>query len=325
MKIKKILKMINVNTQNENIKTLLEKERDGLVIIRKFNELLGEIQNLRNETNFIDLVLDVSENEIENHKLKISGIIANLDRLFISIDEVLSKNIALEDLQREFNKLTQDLKKFNQNIFNPKIDHFQHLSKFARKVINLIIDTADRSYLLAEDKQEQMLLVNILIHLLVNLIEGIDKLRAIGVKTINKKIKNNNDAFEIQYYIENIKNYLDILEGELKEFIRITGDKQAETYFSSLKENIEYFIKLTEDELLKQDLIFIESRYYFEQGELVFKVKEKFGNLLFDDFKASIKKEIKSVSKAVFKEKIFISSSMILVLALIFYTSNQLI
>ena len=47
----------------------------------------------------------------------------------------LSKNIALENLQKEFNKLTQDLKKFNQNILSPKIDHFQHLSKFARKVI----------------------------------------------------------------------------------------------------------------------------------------------------------------------------------------------
>ena len=154
MEIKKIL---NVNTQNENIKTILEKERDGLIIIQQFDKILGEIQNLRNETNFIDLVLDVSENEIENHKLKITGIISNLDRLFISIDEVLSTNITFKDLQNEFNKLTQDLQKFNQNIFSPKIDHFQHLSKFARKVINLIIDTADRSYLLAEDKQEQML------------------------------------------------------------------------------------------------------------------------------------------------------------------------
>jgi len=322
MEIKKIL---NVNTQNENIKTILEKERDGLIIIQQFDKILGEIQNLRNETNFIDLVLDVSENEIENHKLKITGIISNLDRLFISIDEVLSTNITFKDLQNEFNKLTQDLQKFNQNIFNPKIDHFQHLSKFARKVINLIIDTADRSYLLAEDKQEQMLLVNILIHLLVNLIEGVDKLRAIGVKTINKKLKNSNDAFEIQYYIENVKNYLDILTNELIEFVIITGDKEAENYFNSLKENIEYFIKLTEDELLKQDLIFIESRYYFEQGELVFKVKEKFGNLLFDDFKSSIEKEIDIASKAVFKEKIFNASSIILVLALIFYTSNQLL
>ena len=154
MEIKKIL---NVNTQNENIKTILEKERDGLIIIQQFDKILGEIQNLRNETNFITLVLDVSENEIENHKLKITGIISNLDRLFISIDEVLSTNITFKDLQNEFNKLTQDLQKFNQNIFSPKIDHFQHLSKFARKVINLIIDTADRSYLLAEDKQEQML------------------------------------------------------------------------------------------------------------------------------------------------------------------------
>ena len=322
MEIKKIL---NVNTQNENIKTILEKERDGLIIIQQFDKILGEIQNLRNETNFITLVLDVSENEIENHKLKITGIISNLDRLFISIDEVLSTNITFKDLQNEFNKLTQDLQKFNQNIFSPKIDHFQHLSKFARKVINLIIDTADRSYLLAEDKQEQMLLANILIHLLVNLIEGIDKLRAIGVKTINKKLKNSNDAFEIQYYIESVKNYLDILTNELIEFVIITGDKEAENHFSSLKENIEYFIKLTEDELLKQDLIFIESRYYFEQGELVFKVKEKFGNLLFDDFKSSIEKEIDIVSKAVFKEKIFNASSIILVLALIFYTSNQLL
>ena len=322
MEIKKIL---NVNTQNENIKTILEKERDGLIIIQQFDKILGEIQNLRNETNFITLVLDVSENEIENHKLKITGIISNLDRLFISIDEVLSTNITFKDLQNEFNKLTQDLQKFNQNIFSPKIDHFQHLSKFARKVINLIIDTADRSYLLAEDKQEQMLLVNILIHLLVNLIEGVDKLRAIGVKTINKKLKNSNDAFEIQYYIESVKNYLDILTNELIEFVIITGDKEAENHFSSLKENIEYFIKLTEDELLKQDLIFIESRYYFEQGELVFKVKEKFGNLLFDDFKSSIEKEIDIVSKAVFKEKIFNASSIILVLALIFYTSHQLL
>ena len=159
----------------------------------------------------------------------------------------------------------------------------------------------------------------------MNLIEGIDKLRAIGVKTINKKLKNSNDAFEIQYYIESVKNYLDILTNELIEFVIITGDKEAENHFSSLKENIEYFIKLTEDELLKQDLIFIESRYYFEQGELVFKVKEKFGNLLFDDFKSSIEKEIDIVSKAVFKEKIFNASSIILVLALIFYTSHQLL
>lgn len=319
-----------MHSHNENLLTILKKEREGVQAIRNIKDVLVNIQKLRGNSNLFGILHMHSVNtEVDMYKQNITELIEKLDRSFAVLDDLLGSNSTLSGVDVDLKNLEEDLRRFHTNVFDLTVQHFDEYSKYARNSINLMIDIADRSFLLAETDKHQAILLNLLINIVLNLIENIGKLRAIGVKVINKKVKNIHDASELQYYIEIVKTYTNSFNSELDKYSPlILEDKEREKFINlknRLAKDIDYFVKLTEEELLNQDLIFIEPKYFFEQGDDIIRSENIFYNEVFQVLETYIEERIKVINKKVIKEKILTYGSVSGLMAFIIYTASSLI
>ena len=318
-----------MQSQNENILTILKKERDGIQAIRHIKDLLVYIQKLRGNSNLFGILyINSEENQIELYKSNITKLIGYLNRSFAVLDDLLGTNESLIGIDRELKKLEANLSKFHINVFDITVKHFDEYSKHARSTINLMIDVADRSYLLAESDKHQAILLNLLINIVLNLIENVGKLRAIGVKVINKKVKNIHDISELQYYVEIVRNYTHSFNKEFDIYANIIDNKKEREKFLNLKnrlsKDINYFIKLTEEELLNQEIIFIEPKYFFEQGDDIIKSENIFYNEIFKVLDDYINSRIIAISKLILRDSLIKYTSIFSITAFIIYTAESL-
>jgi len=318
-----------METQNENILTILKQEKDGILAIRNLRSILIKIQRLRGHSNLFGvLYANSNENDTEVYKNKISQLVEELNKGFSTLDKLLETNPSLSNIEEELKKLESNLDKFNTNIFDLTVLHFDRYTKYVRDTINLIIDVADHSYLLADSDEHQAIILNIIINIVLNLIETISKLRAIGVSIISKKVKSIHDTSELEYYIEIIKDYTSAFNRELDKYSALIDDNKEREKFFKLKDrllkDIEYFIKLTEDELLNQDIIFIEPKYFFEQGDDIINSEALFYEEAFKILDDYITSRISSLSKVVLKEKIAQYTVVAGIISFIIYESLSL-
>jgi hypothetical protein len=318
-----------MKSQNENILVVLQRELDGVNAIRSIKEVLVEIQKLRGASNLYGILYSYSnKEEVDSYKNHIIKLIERIDKNFTILGDFTGVNPTLSEADVEIKELEENIVKFHQNIFDITIHHFDEYSKYARETINIMIDVADRSYLLADIDEKRSLLINILINIVLNLIETIGKLRSVGVKIINKKVKNIHDVSELQYYIEIVRNYINIFNLEFDKYSTMIEGEEREK-FTSLKnrlaKDIDYFIKLTFEEVVKQDLIFIDPKYFFEQGDDIIRSESLFYNELFKLIENHLEKKIKKQKKVVFKERVLKYGTYLSILSFIGYSIWSLI
>jgi len=318
-----------MQSQNENILTILKKEKNGVQAIRQIKDLLVHIQKLRGGSNLFGILsANSQETEVTIYKQHIIELINSLNQSFFVIDESLEINECLVNINQELKTLEKNLEKFHVNIFDITVKHFDEYSKHARNSINLMIDVADRSYLLAENDKHQAILMNLLINIVLNLMENVGKLRSVGVKVIYKKVKNIHDTSELQYYVEAVKNYTDIFNKEFDIYANLIESVGEREKFINLKNslgrNINYFLKITEEELLNQEIIFIEPKYFFEQGNDIIESENIFYNEIFEVLENYIDQKIKSVSRTIFRTKLMKYSGIVATTTFMIYTSQNL-
>ncbi len=296
-----------MQSQNENILTILQKEKEGVGAIKHLKKILVNLQKIRGFANLYGITSTDNESD-KAYREEILKLIDDLNQNFTDIDDLIGTNTLIVEIQQELKELENRIDSFNSNIFDLTLSHFEEYSKYIRDVINLIIDIEDRSYLLADEDKHQIILLDILTNTLLNLIENISKLRAIGVKIINKRIKSIHDASELQYYIEIVKNYIQSFNKNFEEYLELVQDKNQKDnlyrLYKRLTQDISYFVKLIEDELLSQEIIFIEPQYFFEQGEDVINSENIFYKEMFQVLDNYTDEKLSSISKVVLREKI---------------------
>jgi len=319
-----------LQTKNQNILSILNRELEGIQAIHHLRDILVIVQKLRGGSMLYGILKSNSfDKEAGNYKKNLEEFIQKLENSFTMLEEVGEEESFLRHIQRETSKLENQLFKLNRNIFDLTISNFDEYSKNIRNLNNLIIDIADASYLLSESDRNEAVLLNILVNIAMNMVENLNKLRAIGIKVINKKVKNIHDTVEIQYYVENIKYYLELLNKEFDSYFSVQADLEDNAKIIFLKhrlsKDVEYFLKLAEEEILTQDLIFIEPRYFFEQGDDLFNSETLFYNELFALFTNHIKKRIAFYSKITFREKAISFSAVVSLTFFIIYQASQLL
>lgn len=313
-----------MNSQNENILTVLKKESNGIKIIRNIKRIIITVQKLRGYVN-ISLLLHLDNNYTEKIKEEISL----LSKEFDLLDFIIKDDISLAGVRKDLKNFNDALESLNLKVSGKGINYFNDYSKCIRVGINLIIDIADRSFLLAERDEIQAIILNIIINISLNMMENISKIRASGMSLINKKLKNANDESELKHYIGIIKNDLNLFQDKSNIYIAfIDSEKERVACYKTmhyLNKNIKDFLDLTEKELLNQDIIFIEPIYFFEQGELIFKFETSFYNKMFNTLENRINTRIAVISRNLLKEKIVKYSIVLLISSFILYTSQVLI
>jgi len=318
-----------MQSQNRNILTILEKEKAGIQAIRSIKDVLIKIQKLRGISNLFGLLFtgyDDSDTTMydKNHILEL---ISSLDGSFKTLDSLLETNDTLTGIHKDLKQLNLDLSNFHENVFDLTVKHFDEYSKYTRQSINLMIDIADKSYLLAMNDKNRAILFNIVINIVLNLIENISKLREIGVKVVNKKVKNIHDSSELQYHIEVIKNYSELFDKEFNTYLDLIDESSKDKFLqikNKLSESISHFVNLTETELLNQELIFIDPKYYFEQGDDIISAELVFYNEAFDILEKYTDNSIKSISRLIIKDNIIKYTGLVGVTAFIIYTAQTL-
>ena len=314
---------------NKNILTILEKEKAGIQAIRSIKDVLVHIQKLRGNSNLFGLLFTgYEDSDTKIYKDNIIELISSLKGSFNILDSLLDSNNTLVGIHRDLKQLETNLNIFHKDIFNLTVKHFDEYSKYATQSINLMIDIADKSYLLADNDKNQAILLNIVISIVLNLIENIGKLRAIGVKVVNKKVKNIHDISELQHHVEVIKHYNEIFDKEFILYINLIDNNKKTDGFLQIKqklsENIKAFINLTETELLNQELIFIDPKFYFEQGNNIIEAEDVFYNEAFNILENYTETSIEKISRLIFKDNIIKYIGLASVTAFIIYTAQTL-
>lgn len=317
-----------MQSQNKNILTILEKEKVGIQAVRSIKDVLFNIQKLRGNSNLFGLLFSgYEDSNAEIYKNNIIELIESLKGSFSRVHNLLESNEALVGIHRDLKKLEADLSVFHKNVFDLKMKHFDEYSKYAKQSINLMIDIADKSYLLSEEDKNQAILLNIVISIVLNLIENIGKLRAIGVKVVSKKVKNIHDTSELQYHVEVIKHYNEVFDEEFNTYIKLIDENKKDKFIKikqNLSESINEFVSLTKNELLNQELIFIDPQYYFEQGNNIIEAEEIFYNEAFNILENYTDDSIKSISRCIFKDNIIKYTGLVGVIMFIVYTAQTI-
>ncbi len=310
--------------------SILNRELEGIEAIYHLRDILVIVQKLRGGSILFGILKSNSfDQEAEQYRKSIEDLIEKLERSFSMLEEVSKEENLLTHIKQETAKLENHLFRLNRNIFDLTISHFDEYSRSVRNLNSLIIDIADKSYLLSESDKDEAILLNILANIAMNMVENLNKLRSVGIKVIHKKIKSIHDATEIQYYVENVKHYLQLLNDECDRYFanQSRTDENAKILFLKhrLSKDVEYFIKLAEEEILTQELIFIEPRYFFEQGDDLFNSETLFYDELFLLFTTHVKKRIAFYSKISLREKTISYSAIASLSLLISYQAFELI
>jgi len=294
-------------TYNQNLLTVSERELLGIETIKVIKSILLNIQKLRGFTNFYGFVYTndtYDETSIQKYKEHINDLIKKLSKDFKTLQEKLEESKDKFELKKDIEHLEEEIAKFNKNVFHIGINHFQKYSSFAQKVISLITEVSDRSYLFSDvSKKKIVVLIDIITNIMPNLMENLGRLRAIGVQSINKKIKSLHDSTQLDLYMHISQNYIERFSSQIDLYIKDLNDiKERDSVLEAknkiLKE-VNYFLRVANSDVKQPDIILIDKKYFFDLGEDILSIENQFYNNIFDILENDISSNVKLYSKKV--------------------------
>jgi DNA-binding Lrp family transcriptional regulator len=299
-------------THYSNILEVVQREQYGIDIIRTVKSILLDIQKLRGFSNFYGFVYtndSYDESAIEKFRNHINEIITELDDHFKELYQKIELTEDRLGIKSDIEHLQEELSKFNSNVFNIGVNHFQKYSAFTQKTIAIITEISDKSYLFSNTSNHKtVILVDIITNIMPNLMENLGKLRAIGVQSISKKIKSLHDSTQLELYLHISQSYIEQFNRQIELYIANLSDTKEvdsiiETKNKILKE-VNYFLKVTVNDVQQPDIILIDKKYYFELAEDILTIESQFYNRVFNILENSISGSVKRYRKRVSYQKV---------------------